>query len=51
VSLIAADPGMADVLVAVPDETAVPLKEIGHATNVDAKTPPTPQIGSADTSA
>ena len=32
VSLIAADPGMADVLAAVPDETAVPLKEIGHAT-------------------
>jgi hypothetical protein len=26
VSLIAAEPGMADVLAAVPDETAVPLK-------------------------
>jgi hypothetical protein len=37
VSLIAADAGMADVLAAVPDETAVPLKEIGHATDVDAK--------------
>jgi hypothetical protein len=30
VSLIAADPGMADVLASVPDETAVPLSEIGH---------------------
>ncbi|WP_348733479.1 hypothetical protein [uncultured Mycolicibacterium sp.] len=29
VSLIEADPGMADVLAAVPDETAVPLSEIG----------------------
>jgi hypothetical protein len=37
VSLIAADRGMADVLAAVPDETAVPLKEIGHATDVDAE--------------
>lgn len=30
VDLIAADPGMADVLASVPDETAVPLTEIGH---------------------
>ncbi|ORV65305.1 hypothetical protein AWC03_02860 [Mycobacterium europaeum] len=30
VSLIEADPGMADVLAAVPDETAVPLSEMGH---------------------
>lgn len=37
VSLIAADPGVADVLGTLPDETAVPLKEIGHATDVDAK--------------
>ncbi|BDY26615.1 hypothetical protein [Mycolicibacterium mageritense] len=31
VDLIAADPGMADVLASVPNETAVPLAEIGHA--------------------
>lgn len=31
VSLIEADPGMADVLAAVPNETAVPLSEVGHA--------------------
>jgi hypothetical protein len=37
ISLIAADGGMADVLAATPDECAVPLKELGHATNVDAK--------------
>jgi hypothetical protein len=36
VTLIENDPGMADVLAAVPDETAISLKEIGHATNVDA---------------
>jgi hypothetical protein len=30
VSLIGADPGMAEVLASVPDETAVPLTEIGH---------------------
>jgi len=28
---------MADVLAAVPDQGAVPLKEIGHASAVDAK--------------
>jgi hypothetical protein len=30
VSLIGADPGMADVLAGVPNETAVPMTEIGH---------------------
>jgi hypothetical protein len=30
VTLIDADPGMADVLASVPDETAVPLTEVGH---------------------
>jgi len=30
VSLIEADPGMADVLAAVPNETAVPMTEVGH---------------------
>lgn len=34
VSLIEADPGMAEVLAAVPDETAVPLSEAGHAADV-----------------
>jgi hypothetical protein len=31
VTLIEADPGMADVLAAVPNETAVPMSEVGHA--------------------
>ncbi|MGK9270330.1 phage protease [Williamsia muralis] len=31
VTLISADPGMAEVLASVPDETAVPISEIGHA--------------------
>ena len=30
VSLIEADPGMGDVLAAVPSETAVPMSEVGH---------------------
>jgi Mu-like prophage I protein len=30
VSLIGADPGMADVLAGVPNETAVPMTEVGH---------------------
>jgi hypothetical protein len=30
VNLIGADPGMAEVLASVPNETAVPLTEIGH---------------------
>ena len=33
VTLIEADPGMADVLAAVPNETAVPLIEVGHGTD------------------
>jgi len=33
VTLIEVDPGMADVLAAVPDETAVPMSEVGHATD------------------
>lgn len=38
VSLIEADPGMADVLAGVPDETAVPLAELGHSTDTSADT-------------
>lgn len=30
VTLIEADPGMADILASVPNETAVPMSEIGH---------------------
>lgn len=30
VTLITADPGMADVLASVPNETAVPMTEVGH---------------------
>ncbi|KUH89799.1 phage protease [Mycobacterium sp. IS-1556] len=33
VSLIQADPGMADVLAGVPNETAVPMTEVGHSTD------------------
>ncbi|BBZ05990.1 hypothetical protein MDOR_01590 [Mycolicibacterium doricum] len=36
VTLIAADPGMAEVLASVPNETAIPLTEIGH--SVEAST-------------
>lgn len=36
VSLIQADPDMADVLAAVPDETAVPLSAMGHAADTSA---------------
>ena len=36
VELISADPGMADVLAAVPNETAVPMSEVGH--SADANT-------------
>lgn len=32
VTLIEADPGMADVLASVPNETAVPMTEVGHST-------------------
>lgn len=35
VTLITADPGMGDVLASVPDETAVPLTEVGHASDSD----------------
>lgn len=35
VTLIGADPGMAEVLASVPDETAGPLTEVGHGTNPD----------------
>lgn len=35
VALIEADPGMADVLASTPPETAVPMTEIGHGTDVD----------------
>lgn len=35
VSLITADPDMADVLASVPDETAVPLTEVGHGLGAD----------------
>lgn len=38
VSLIQADPGMADVLAAVPDETAVPLSEVGHCADTSRDT-------------
>lgn len=31
VELLSADPGMGEVLASIPDETAVPLSEIGHA--------------------
>lgn len=33
ISLIEADPGMADVLAAVPAEMAVPMSEVGHSAN------------------
>ncbi|WP_280354296.1 phage protease [Nocardia otitidiscaviarum] len=44
VDLITADPAMADVLASVPNETAVPLTEIGHSYDSEANnltdTPP-----------
>ncbi|MFN3003023.1 hypothetical protein [Mycolicibacterium wolinskyi] len=36
VSVIEADPGMADVLASYPDEMAVPLSEVGHAADNSA---------------
>jgi hypothetical protein len=40
VELIAADPGMAEVLATVPNETAVPISEVGHsADNSDLAEP------------
>ncbi|AFM16993.1 Mu-like prophage I protein [Mycolicibacterium chubuense NBB4] len=35
IDLITADPGMADVLASVPNETAVPMTEIGHGMDSD----------------
>ncbi|WP_018599667.1 phage protease [Mycobacterium sp. 155] len=35
VTLITADPGMADVLASVPNETAAPMTEAGHSMNPD----------------
>ncbi|MGV9827296.1 phage protease [Gordonia sp. NPDC003429] len=35
VNLITADPGMADVLAGVPNETAAPMNEIGHGHETD----------------
>ncbi|MDC8980503.1 phage protease [Mycobacterium marinum] len=40
-NLIEADPGMAEVLASVPDETAVPLTEIGHGQADEATNGPT----------
>lgn len=40
VDLITADPGMADVLASVPDETAIALTEIGHGVGGDDQAPP-----------
>lgn len=40
VDLITADPAMADVLASVPDETAVPLTEIGHSVGTENGEPP-----------
>lgn len=35
ITLIGADPGMAEVLASVPNETAVPMTEAGHSMNPD----------------
>lgn len=35
VTLITADPGMAEVLASVPNETAAPMTEAGHSMNPD----------------
>lgn len=35
VTLLAHDPGMADVLAGIPAETAAPLSELGHASDVE----------------
>jgi hypothetical protein len=43
VDLIAADPGMSDVLASVPDETAVPLTQIGHSIGDESGQPETPE--------
>jgi hypothetical protein len=33
ITLLGADPGMADVLAAIPNETAAPVSEVGHGQN------------------
>lgn len=38
VDLISADPGMGEVLASVPNETAVPMSELGHSTEPDGTT-------------
>ncbi|HZU47703.1 MAG TPA: hypothetical protein VFA16_10720 [Mycobacterium sp.] len=35
-----ADPGMADVLAATPNEAAVPMRELGHSVEPSAATDP-----------
>lgn len=40
VDLITADAGMADVLASVPNETAVPMSEVGHGTSEDTDQTP-----------
>jgi hypothetical protein len=35
-TLIEADPGMADVLAAVPNETAIPMSELGHSADTNS---------------
>ena len=42
VTLIEADPGMADVLAATPNETAVPMTEGGHSANTTDLAEPAP---------
>ncbi|MCW2685517.1 MAG: hypothetical protein JWR37_407 [Mycobacterium sp.] len=37
ITLLEADPGMEKVLAGIADETAIPLREMGHATDVDVK--------------
>ena len=37
VTLLGADPEMEKVLAGIPDETAIPLREVGHATQADVK--------------
>jgi hypothetical protein len=37
--VVGADPGMADVLAAVPNETAVPMIELGHSVEPELAEP------------
>lgn len=39
VTLIEADPEMADVLASTPNETAIPMTEIGHGLDSDGRNP------------